>query len=361
MKIAVSAAETSGDLIGSKLVQALKVQDKSIQIYGLAGEKMKASGCEQLWDQKQVDVMGFTEVLKKLPALLRLRGAMANYLIADKPDVFIGIDAPDFNFALERKLKSQGIKTIHYISPSVWAWRQSRIKKIKQSSDLILCVFPFEVDFYHKHQQKALFVGHPLAKSLTPRVNHTPGKKILLMPGSRHSEVKRLLPEMIEAVRLLKKNDNDLEFNLALANQSLYDWALEQVQNTGINLSVGDAHDRIRQSDLVLVASGTASLEVALIGVPMVVVYKLSTLSYWIASALIKSSYVSLPNVIAGKSLVPELIQKQANGASIAQHALTILQSDNQSLVQEFANIHAQLKCNTDERSIQAIMDLVNE
>ena len=361
MKIAVSAAETSGDLIGSKLVQALKTQDNTVQIYGLAGDKMKASGCEQLWDQKQVDVMGFTEVLKKLPALLRLRSAMAGYLIADKPDVFIGIDAPDFNFALEKRLKNHGVKTIHYISPSVWAWRQSRIKKIKQSSDLILCVFPFEVDFYHKHQQKALFVGHPLAQSLTPRVNHTPGKKILLMPGSRSSEVKRLLPEMIEAVRLLKKHDSQLDFNLALANQSLYDWALEQVKNTGINLSVGDAHDRIRQSDLVLVASGTASLEVALIGVPMVVVYKLSTLSYWIASALIKSPYISLPNVIAGKSLVPELIQKQANGVSIAQHALAILQSDNQSLVQEFANIHAQLKCNTDEISIQAIMDLVNE
>ena len=361
MKIAVSAAETSGDLIGSKLVQALKAQDHTIQIYGLAGEKMKASGCEQLWDQKQVDVMGFTEVLKKLPALLRLRNAIANYLIDDKPDVFIGIDAPDFNFALERKLKARGIKTIHFISPSVWAWRQSRIKKIKQSSDLILCVFPFEVDFYHKHQQKALFVGHPLAQSLTPRVNHTPGKNILLMPGSRHSEVKRLLPEMVEAVRRLKEDDNELAFNLVLANNTLYDWALEQVKGMGISLSVGDAHDRIRQSDLVLVASGTASLEVALIGVPMVVVYKLSTLSYWIASALIKSPYVSLPNVIAGKSLVPELIQKQANGVSIARHATQILQRDNQYLVKEFANIHAQLTCNTDQKSVQAIMDLVNE
>jgi len=361
MKIAISAAETSGDLLGAKLVEALKKQNSAIDIEGLAGEKMLASGCQQLWDQKLVNVMGFSEVLKKLPALLRLRKTIIEYFSANKPAVFIGVDAPDFNFVIEKKLKSQGIKTVHFISPSVWAWRQSRIKKIKQSTDLVLCVFPFEVDFYQKNQQKALFVGHPLAQSLSPRNNHVAGKNIVLMPGSRESEVKRLLPEMIAAAKLMAKQDAELAFHLVLANDALRHWAEQQADGLKVTLSSGDAHQRIEQADLVLVASGTATLEVALIGVPMVVVYKLSVISYFIASRLVKSPYVSLPNVIANKALVPELIQKEANGANIAKQALQILSADNQTLVKEFKTIHAQLKHDADDEAATAILDLVNE
>jgi lipid-A-disaccharide synthase (EC 2.4.1.182) len=179
MKIAISAAETSGDLLGSKLVESLKKQNPVIDIEGLSGEKMVASGCKQLWDQKLVNVMGFSEVVKKLPSLIRLRKTIIQYFSDNKPDVFIGIDAPDFNFVIEKKLKNKGVKTVHFISPSVWAWRQNRIKKIKQSTDLVLCVFPFEVDFYQNNNQRSLFVGHPLAESLTPRKNHVVGKNIL--------------------------------------------------------------------------------------------------------------------------------------------------------------------------------------
>lgn len=361
MKIAISAAETSGDLLGAKLVEALKKQNSAIDIEGLVGEKMLASGCQQLWDQKLVNVMGFSEVLKKLPALLRLRKTIIEYFSANKPAVFIGVDAPDFNFVIEKKLKSQGIKTVHFISPSVWAWRQSRIKKIKQSTDLVLCVFPFEVDFYQKNQQKALFVGHPLAQSLSPRNNHVAGKNIVLMPGSRESEVKRLLPEMIAAAKLMAKQDAELTFHLVLANDALRHWAEQQADGLKVTLSSGDAHQRIEQADLVLVASGTATLEVALIGVPMVVVYKLSVISYFIASRLVKSPYVSLPNVIANKALVPELIQKEANGANIAKQALKILSADNQTLVKEFKTIHVQLKHDADDEAATAILDLVNE
>ena len=273
MKIAISAAETSGDLLGAKLVESLKKHNPHINIEGLAGEKMVASGCQQLWDQKLVNVMGFSEVLKKLPSLLRLRKTMIEHFSTQKPAVFIGVDAPDFNFVIEKKLKSQGIKTVHFISPSVWAWRQSRIKKIKQSTDLVLCVFPFEVDFYQKNQQKALFVGHPLAQSLSPRENHVPTKKVILMPGSREGEVKRLLPEMIVAAKLMAEQDPELTFHLVLANDSLRHWAEQQTQGLKVTLSLGDAHQRIAQADLVLVASGTATLEVALIGVLTVVVY----------------------------------------------------------------------------------------
>ncbi len=361
MKIAISAAETSGDLLGAKLIESLKKQNPTIDIEGMAGEKMVASGCEQLWDQKLVNVMGFSEVLKKLPALLRLRKTIIEYFSTNKPAVFIGVDAPDFNFVIEKRLKSQGIKTVHFISPSVWAWRQSRIKKIKQSTDLVLCVFPFEVDFYQKNQQKALFVGHPLAQSLSPRKNHVAGKNIVLMPGSREGEVKRLLPEMIAAAKLMTKQDAKIAFHLVLANDALRHWAEQQLDGLKVTFSSGDAHQQIEQADLVLVASGTATLEVALIGVPMVVVYKLSAISYFIASHLLKSPYASLPNVIANKALVPELIQKEANGVNIAQQALQILNSDNQTLVKEFKNIHAQLKHDADDEAAKAILDLINE
>jgi len=361
MKIAISAAETSGDLLGAKLVDSLRKHDPNIDIEGLAGEKMVASGCQQLWDQKLVNVMGFSEVLKKLPSLLRLRKTMIEHFSTQKPAVFIGVDAPDFNFVIEKKLKSQGIKTVHFISPSVWAWRQSRIKKIKQSTDLVLCVFPFEVDFYQKNQQKALFVGHPLAQILSPRQNYVSTKKVVLMPGSREGEVKRLLPEMIVAAKLMAEQDPELAFHLVLANDALHGWAEQQIQNLEVSISAGDAHQRIEQADLVLVASGTATLEVALIGVPMVVVYKLSAISYFIASRLLKSPYTSLPNVIANKPLVPELIQKDANGVNIAQQAMQILNSDNQTLVEEFKAIHAQLKHDTDDEAAKAILDLIGD
>jgi lipid-A-disaccharide synthase len=224
-----------------------------------------------------------------------------------------------------------------------------------------LCVFPFEVDFYRKNQQKALFVGHPLAESLTPRKNHKPGKNVLLMPGSREDEVKRLLPEMLSAARLMAEQDSDLTFNLALANNVLRAWVEQQIQGLTIDISMGDAHQRIEQADLVLVASGTATLEVALVGVPMVVIYKLSALSYFIASRLVKSPYVSLPNVIANKDLVPELIQNDANGDNIAKHAMAILTRDNQALVKEFNAIHAQLKHNASDEAARAIITFINE
>ncbi len=363
MKIAISSTETSGDLLGSDLVAALMKQNRAIQIEGLVGEKMQSAGAVQLWEQKRVNVMGFSEVLTKLVFLLRLRRTMIDYFIKSQVKIFIGVDAPDFNFKIEKKLKQHGIKTIHFISPSLWAWRQRRIKKIKQSTDLVLCVFPFEVDFYQKNQQKALFIGHPLARSITPRKKHLPGKNILLMPGSREGEVRRLLPEMLSAMRLIAKQDSQTSFHLALAadvDNKLHSWIIQQTQDLPIDISIGDAPHHMIKSDLVLVASGTATLEAALVGVPMVVVYKLSALSYWIASGLLKSPYISLPNVISGKALVPELIQNDANGNNIAKQAMQILNRDNTDLIKEFNAIHAQLKYNSDDVAARAILALID-
>ncbi|SHN91795.1 Lipid-A-disaccharide synthase [Bathymodiolus heckerae thiotrophic gill symbiont] len=361
IKIAISAAETSGDLIGSTLVQALKAQDGNLQIEGLCGNKMQQSGCKQRWDMSLVNVMGFTEVLKKLPSLLKLRAEMVSYFSKQQPDVFIGVDAPDFNFIIEKKLKKQSVKTIHFVSPSVWAWRQSRVKKIKQSTDLVLCLFPFEVDFYKQNNQRAIFVGHPLAEKLTPRKNHKPTKQILLMPGSRSGEVKRLLPELLLAAKIMSQQDETLSFHLVLANEELLGWINELIGEQKINVSIDEVHSHMQTADLVLVASGTAALELALVGVPMVVVYKLSTVSYFIASRLIKSKYISLPNVIANKPLVPELIQDQANAKNIAIHAMKILSSDQSKLISKFNNIHQQLSLNASEESAKLILDFIHE
>jgi lipid-A-disaccharide synthase len=305
--------------------------------------------------------MGFSEVFKKLPALLWLRSTIIRYFSTNKPDVFIGVDSPDFNFVIEKKLKQRGVKTVHFISPSVWAWRQGRVKKIKKSTDLVLCLFPFEVDFYQKHNQRAVFVGHPLAETLHPRVNYQSSKNILLMPGSRVSEITRLLPEMLTAVAIMAEQDPQLKFHLALANDELLAWAKPLATTANMSISTGDAHQRAAQSDLVLVASGTAALELALLGVPMVVVYKLSAFSYFIASRLVKIKTISLPNIIANKNLVPELIQDDANGGNIAKHAMGILNSDITTLMQAFKNIHQQLNLNASEESARIIREFVNE
>ncbi len=363
MKIAISAVETSGDLIGASVVSALKAQDNNIHIQGLVGNKMLEAGCVQLWNTKRVNVMGFSEVLKKLPALLKLRKTIITHFSTNKPDVFIGVDGPDFNFVIERELKQQGVKTLHLISPSVWAWRESRVKKIKQSSDLVLCLFPFEVDFYQKYNQRAVFVGHPLAQCLQPRDSYQKTNNILLMPGSRKSEITRLLPELLIAAKIMAQQNSNFNFHLALADDELLGWARSLVIDAGLNIdiSTGDAHQCASVSDLALVASGTATLELALIGVPMVVVYKLSKFSYFIAAKMVKTPYVSLPNIIANQQLVPELIQKQANGKNISQHAMSILNSDTTALTQAFKKIHSQLDLNASEESARIIRKFINE
>ena len=361
MRIAISAAETSGDLIASALVKSLLEYQPDCQIEGLVGDKMSDAGCQRLWHIDQANVMGLSEVVNKLPSLLRLRNSIVKHFSENKPDVFIGVDSPDFNFKIEQKLKQRGVKTVHFISPSVWAWRSNRIKKIKASTDLMLCLFPFEVDFYEKHGQKALFVGHPLAEKLQPRQNYKPSKKVLLMPGSREAEIKSLLPELLSTVNLMREQDSKIQFSLALANDHFKEWVEDRIHKLGIELSVGDAYVKIAQSDLVIVASGTATIEIAMLGVPMVVVYKLSGVSYQIVRRLLKTKFISLPNVILGKEVVPELIQDSANGKNIANVAMQIIVSDNVKLVSELRKIHSQLHQESSAQAAKAILEFVNE
>ena len=361
MKIAISAAETSGDLVASSLVSALKLYRPDFEIEGLAGDKMIDAGCKRLWHTDQVNVMGISEVLKKLPSILKLRRSIIQYYSSNRPDVFIGVDSPDFNFKIERKLRKKGVKTVHFVSPSVWAWRANRIKKIKKSADLMLCLFPFEVDFYHNHNQKAVFIGHPLAEKLKPRKKHTPNKQVLLMPGSREDEIKTLLPELLSAAKLMHQKDPEIQFSLSLANEKLKDWVKDQIQGLDIVLSSGDAHEKIRNSDLVIVASGTATLEVALLAVPMIVVYKLSKVSYQIVKRLLNTKNISLPNKILGGDIVPELIQNDANGENIFEHAMKLIESDNSKLIKELEKIYGLLNHKASTKSAEAIIEFLHE
>ena len=361
MKIAISAAETSGDLVASSLVSALKLSRPDFEIEGLAGNKMIDAGCKRLWHTDQVNVMGISEVLKKLPSILKLRRSIIQHYSSNRPDVFIGVDSPDFNFKIERKLRKKGVKTVHFVSPSVWAWRANRIKKIKKSADLMLCLYPFEVDFYHTHNQKAVFIGHPLAEKLKPRKKHTTNKRVLLMPGSREDEIKTLLPELLSAAKLMRQKDPELQFNLSLANEKLKDWVKDQIQGLDIVLSSGDAHEKIRNSDLVIVASGTATLEVALLAVPMIVVYKLSKVSYQIVKRLLNTKNISLPNKILGGDIVPELIQNDANGENIYEHAMKLMQSDNAQLVKDLEKIYGLLNHKASTKSAEVIIEFLHE
>jgi lipid-A-disaccharide synthase len=322
---------------------------------------MSREGCHRLWNMDHANVMGFSEVLKKLPSLLKLRSSIVTHYINSKPDVFIGVDSPDFNFKIERKLKQNGIKTVHFISPSVWAWRSNRITKIKASTDLMLCLFPFEIDFYKKHGQKAIFVGHPLAEILKPRKQHIPSKRVLLMPGSREAEIKSLLPEMLISVKLMREQDPELIFSLSLANNDFKDWVESQIGEQNIDISIGDSHTQITKSDLVIVASGTATLEVAMIGVPMIVIYKISGASYQVVKRLLKTDYVSLPNVILGKEIVPELMQDNANGKNIADTAMQLISSNNSELTAELSLIYKQLNQGASAYSAKAILEFINE
>jgi len=361
MKIAISAAETSGDLVASSLVSALKLSRPDFEIEGLAGDRMIEAGCKRLWHTDQVNVMGISEVLKKLPSILKLRRSIIQYYSFNRPDVFIGVDSPDFNFKIERKLRKKGIKTVHFVSPSVWAWRANRIKKIKKSANLMLCLFPFEVDFYNTHNQKAVFIGHPLAEILKPRKKHTPNKQVLLMPGSREAEIKTLLPELLSAAKLMHQKDPEIQFSLSLANEKLKDWVKDQIQGLDIVLSFGDAHEKIRNSDLVIVASGTATLEVALLAVPMIVVYKLSKVSYQIVKRLLSTKNISLPNKILGGDVVPELIQNDVNGENIFEHAMKLIESDNAKLVKELEKIYDLLNHKASTKSAEAIIEFLHE
>ncbi len=375
LTIALVAGETSGDILGAGLIRTLKKHHPNIKFVGIAGPLMQAEGCQAWYEMDELSVMGIVEVLGRLRRILAIRRDITKRLIDLKPDVFIGIDAPDFNLSLEGKLKQAGIKTIHYVSPSVWAWKQKRVFKIKRNTNLILAFLPFEKAFYDKFDVPCRFIGHKMADDIPLEPNQTAMRQQLgipvdcqclaLLPGSRHAEVTLLSEPFLKAAQLLRDKFPDLHIVVPLVN-SKRRAEFEQIKaeiapELKLQLLDGHAREAMIASNAAILASGTVALECMLAKCPMVVGYKMKAFTFWLAKKLIKTAYVSLPNILAGKEIVPELLQHDCTPENIANHVLPFLESDNTELKATFLALHKQIRCNADEQAAQAVLDVLED
>lgn len=340
VRIGIVAGELSGDQLGGTLIQALQEQTGGdLRVEGVAGPRMIQAGASPLADCRELAVMGLVEVIRHVPRLLRLRRELGEHFLRNRPDVFVGIDAPDFTLGLERRLRAAGIPTVHYVSPSVWAWRQGRVRGIRRSVDAMLTLLPFEADFYRRHGVPVRFVGHPLADVFPDPPDRAAarhrltlpetGPVVALLPGSRLGEVKLLADPFLGAACLIAARHPATQFLLPLAHAGLrapLEAALAQV-GPGVTLRFleGGARDALEASDAALVASGTATLEAMLLGCPMVVAYRLAPLTHALARHLVRAEHVALPNLLAGERLVPELLQEAATAEALAGEMLTLL------------------------------------
>lgn len=379
MRIALCAGEASGDLLGAGLIEELRNRFPDAEFAGIGGPKMQAAGFNVWYDAQELAVMGLAEVLSHLPRLLRLRKSFRQRVLEWQPDVFIGIDAPDFNLGVEKWLKARGIRTVHYVSPSVWAWRESRAERIGESADRVLCLFPMEPPIYSRHGVDAVFVGHPLADeiSLTPDRNAArarlgvadDARVLAVLPGSRLGEIRRMLPVFLDAAVLLSQTTPELQLLIPAANSECrvaIDAELATRDTVALNAHVldGDAQAAMIASDCVLLASGTAALEAMLCKRPMVIGHRIAPLTYCIVKAfgLLKSAHVSLPNVLAGEALVPELLQDECTAQNLAaavSHWLNDVDAVN-ALLPKFDAIHRELKQNASARAADAIASFLS-
>ncbi len=372
--IAIVAGEASGDLLGSHLMAAIKQAAPNVRFVGIGGPKMQGVGMEVLFPMEKLAVNGYVEVLLHLRELLGIRRKLRNRFIAEPPDLFIGVDAPDFNFGLEMALKKHGIPTVHYVSPSIWAWRGERIHQIKRAVSHILTLFPFEEPLYQKAGVPVTYVGHPLADMLPEqpkraemreqmRILPRTAKVFAFLPGSRQSEVRRLAKTYIETAKLILQKLPEAQFLVPLATRETrtifeeVQWRME-AQQLPITLLFGHAHDAMIAADGVLVASGTATLEAALLKCPMVITYKMSSLTYWIAKRKQYLPYVGLPNILAGKFVVPEILQDDATPENLAQALLNLVNNKHAvaDLERTFGAMHQTLRQDTAQKAAAAIL-----
>lgn len=369
MRVALVAGEASGDILGAGLMQALKAQYPQIEFIGVGGPLMQAQGLTSYFPMERLAVMGLVEVLGRLPELLSRRKRLIRTLIDAKPDVFIGIDAPDFNLTVELKLRQAGIKTVHYVSPSVWAWRQKRVLKIREACDLMLTLFPFEAQFYQDHQVPVRFVGHPLADTIPQQADRHSARDSLnllqdqpvvaLLPGSRGGEVARLGSLFLDAAVRLRTLRPGIQFVLPCASPERRA-QLEQMlvgRDLPLTLLDGRSHDALAACDAVLIASGTATLEALLYKRPMVVAYKVAPLTYRILKRLVTSAYISLPNLLAERLLVPEMIQDAATPEALAQ-LLAPLLDGGEVQTEGFDVIHRALRRDASVQAATAVLQL---
>lgn len=379
MRIGIVVGESSGDILGASLMKAIKEQCPGATFEGIAGPLMKKEGARSLYSMERLAVMGITEILGHYRELSDIRNNLIKHFIDRPPEVFIGIDSPEFNTHLEFTLKQSGIKTVHYVSPSVWAWRQYRIKKIGQSVDLMLTLFPFEAQYYQARSLPVKFVGHPLADAVPLEIDKNAVREemklpedweiVALLPGSRGIEVHYLAEIFVKTAQwVLERRPNSNVFFIApLINKARRKQFEQAVKKQGGSLPIklvdGQAREVMAAADVVVVASGTATLEAMLLKKPMVVVYKLSTITYWITKMLASIKVYSLPNLLAKRHVVPELIQADATPERIGTEVLSFLENKGRctALISIFNNIHLSLRKNASKEAADAILELVGK
>jgi len=374
LRVGIIAGEMSGDLLGAGLIRALRERHPDAIIEGIGGAQMMAAGCRSLFPMEELSVVGVLVEQAHLPRLLRIRRSVTKHFLADPPDVFVGIDAPDFNLGVERRLKVAGIPTVHYVSPSVWAWRKGRIKTIARSVDHMLTLFPFEMAVYQEHHVPVSCVGHPLADLIPDHVDAVAARAdlhlpvgvplVALLPGSRAGEVARLADIFIATVHWCAHHRPGVHFVVPLANtitRDIFAGALRRhMGDLPVHLIDGQARQVMAASDAVLLASGTATLEALLLKRPMVVAYRLARLTYWLARRLVRLPYFSLPNLLAGRALVPEFLQDDATPMALGAAVLKSLDdtATRQALITAFNDLHKQLRRDADHSAATAVLQL---
>lgn len=377
MRIALVAGESSGDLLGAGLIRQIRAKIPTATFEGIAGPAMTSAGCERLADSESLAVMGLIEPLTEIPGLWRLRRSLIRRWRESPPDVFVGIDAPDFNFGLEKALRESGIRTAHYVSPSIWAWRAGRIKTIRKATDRVLCILPFEKEIFDEQGIDAVFVGHPKADLLSDGIDTASARKklelgagplVAVLPGSRKSEVSRLGSIFCAAAAILATNDERLRFITPVATPRLRPLIEQQIEEAGMRdrfvLVDGESLHAMAAADVVLLASGTAALESALLCKPTVAAYRIGEISARILQlfGLIKASHFTLPNLLTEEPLVPELIQWAVTPKAVAQEVAGLLDDvDRQAAIsQRFAKLRSELAIGADQRAADAVIDLAS-
>lgn len=378
---ALLAGEPSGDTLGAGLMMAIKRRDPLAQFIGIGGPKMCHQGLRSSANMEDLSVMGITEVLLKLPKILKIRSRTVKNIIEAKPCVFVGIDLPDFNLYVEAKVKAAGIPTVHYVSPSVWAWRESRIKKIKEACDEVLALLPFEKEWYEKRSMACTYVGHTLANSIPVSISQAQcrerinllktsiepieGKVMGILPGSRKGVISRMLPIYAHAARIVKKKLPNTVFVCTVPNYQqatlVKDIWLEVAPDLSLTVYVGNTQDVIASSDAVLLTCGTIALETMLLKTPFAVAYKVSSLTALIARHMLKIDVYSLPNLIARRKVVKEFIQEDCTSVALADEMHKLLICDNILMKKEFKALHEKMRCNSDELACNAVFRVINK
>lgn len=375
LRIGIVVGELSGDTLGEGFIKAIKQQYPNAEFVGIGGPKMMAQGCESLFEMEELAVMGLVEVLGRLPRLLKVKAQLVKYFKDNPPDVFVGIDAPDFNLRLELDLKKAGIKTVHYVSPSVWAWRPKRIFKIDAATDLVLAFLPFEKAFYDKYQVACEFVGHTLADAIPLQPDKMAARELLrleaakqwlaVLPGSRGGEVGLIAKPFIETCRQIKQKYPDIGFVVAAVNSKRRLQFEEIWQATAPELDFVIVEDTARNvitaADAVLLASGTVALECMLLKRPMVVGYKVNRLTGWLVQKLAITEYVSLPNILAGEELVKEFILDQCEAEFLYPAVDKMLSGDNSVLIERFTEMHQWIRKDADKQAAKAVLTLIGK